>query len=239
VAGGGFRSRGFGASLYAQYEWEGPYISAVVGYQRLGLHETRKVTYPSFNINQPSADATAEGTTTLQNLMASAATGWVFTWGGTALEPFVNADFRQGRLAAFSESSVNNPGSGLPLGVEAGYGLSYASQTFRILDATVGVRLQHAFPTPLGVVLPYARFEYHHNYLENNYAVVASYAALGTGAPVFDLPADPINAGYYLFAGGVVLALPHGLQAYVQYQATSQAPYVLSRQTTISVRGEF
>jgi uncharacterized protein with beta-barrel porin domain len=197
------------------------------------------VTYPSFNINQPSADSTADGSSTLQNLTASASTGWVFTWGGTALEPFVNADFRQGTLAAFTESSQNNPGSGLPLGVDAGYGLSYASQTFRILDATAGVRVQHAFRWPLGVILPYARFEYHHDYLENNYAVVASYAALGTGAPVFYLPADPINAGYYLFAGGVVVGLPYGLQAYAQYQTTSQAPYVLSRQTTISVRGEF
>lgn len=240
TAGGGFRSHGYGLTLYGQWEGEGPYVAGSVGYQRLSFHETRKVTYPSFNIAVPSPDATADGSSTLQNILASVSVGWVFTWGGTSLEPYVRGDYRLGRLGDFTEVSYINKADGtLDTSTQAGYGLSYAAQTFRILDAAAGVRLQQAIPTPIGVILPYARFEYHHNYLENSYAVTASYVDLGAGAPQFNLPADPIDASFYQYSAGVLLVLPHGLQAFAQYQATSSAPYVASRQATVSIRGEF
>lgn len=239
VAGGGFRTHGFGLTLYGQYEWEGPYVSATLGAQYLDFHETRLVTYPSFNIAVPSADVTAQGTSQINTLLGSLAGGWLFTWGGAAVEPYVNADFRQGRLGGFSESSAYNATAGLDLaGQESGFGLTYAPQTFRVLDASVGLRLQYTFPGRLGVIVPYLRGEYHHDLLENSYAVVATYAALGPGAPAFDLPSDPIDSPFYVVGGGVSVVLRHGIQAFVQYQLTTGAPYITSRQAIVSIRGE-
>lgn len=237
VAGGGFRSNGYGLMLYGQYEWEGPYITGSLGWQHANFNETRLITYPSFNIAVPSTDATAEGTTHTNSLLASAAAGWAFTWRAASAEPYVSIDYRHVDLAGFHESSVVNAGPNA--GQPAGFDFDYAAQLFHIADSAVGLRLQYAFTLPFGVIVPYGRFEYHRDFGANAYSVVASYNAIAGSAAQFDLPTDPAAKHFYEFAGGFSVVLKHGIQGFIQYQTTSDMPYVTSRLISGGVRAEF
>lgn len=140
VAGGGFRSHGYGATLYGLYEWEGPYISASATWQRSQFHETRLITYPSFNIAVPSVDVTADGSTNIDSLLATVGAGWSFNWRAFGAEPYLNANYHHEDLDGFSETSTNDAGPNA--GQEAGFGLSYAPQLFRVLDASAGFTMR-------------------------------------------------------------------------------------------------
>ncbi|MGH8218069.1 MAG: autotransporter outer membrane beta-barrel domain-containing protein [Steroidobacteraceae bacterium] len=237
VAGGGFRAHGYGVTLYGLYEWEGPYISASASWQRVHLDESRLITYPSFNIAVPSVDVTARGSTSLNSLLATFGTGWSLNWRAFTAEPYLNASFRRATLDGFSETSTNNAGP--DAGQEAGFGLSYAPQLFRILDISAGLRLQYAFKLPFLVAIPYVRAAYHRNLLANDYTVSAAYDQAASDGSQFDIPSDPVDNHYAELAGGFSVVLPHGIQGFAQYQMTTGMQYVVSRQISAGIRAEF
>jgi uncharacterized protein with beta-barrel porin domain len=237
VAGGGFHSNGYGLLLYGMYEWEGPYISFSAGYQRSNLDENRLITYPSFNIAVPSTNVTAYGSTHTNTLLATFSTGWALNYGGFTAEPYVNADYRHVNLDGFSESSVNN--SGPDQGQPAGFDFDYAPQQFRVLDTSVGLRLQYAVRLPFGVIVPYTRAEYHHNFATNEYTVTAAYNAIASDGAQFDLPTDPTDKHFEQFAGGFSIVLTHGIQGFAQFQTTTGMQYVTSRLVSGGIRAEF
>ncbi|HTT00507.1 MAG TPA: autotransporter outer membrane beta-barrel domain-containing protein [Steroidobacteraceae bacterium] len=237
VAGGGFRAHGYGIMFYGIYEWEGPYITASAGWQRADLNETRLITYPSDNLAVPSTNATAKGSTHTDSVLASLSAGWSFTWHAAGVEPYITADYRHVNLAGFSESSYEN--SGPDAGQEAGFDFNYAPEHFQITDSAVGLRLQYTFTPSFGVIVPYARAEYHHEFGANAYTVTSTYNAISGSGAQFDLPTDPADTHFYVFSGGFSVVLKHGLQGFAQYQTSSGMTYVTSRLISGGIRVEF
>lgn len=237
VVGGGIRAKGYSGILYALLDWNGPYLSGSLGWQRMDYHTTRLITYPSFNIAVPSADATAYGAPHSDALLGTFTLGWSFARRSWTVEPYVAADYRHVDIAAFRETSVNN--SGPDAGSPAGFDLAYSSQTVRLLDAAAGLRMEYAFRPSFGVIVPYIRGEYHHNFDTNPFTVVSTYAALAGSGVAFALQSDPAPQKYYVVAGGLSMVLPHGIQVFAQFEDLGGMQYVSSRQITGGIRGEF
>lgn len=237
VAGGGFRANGYGLLFYGLYEWEGPYLSFSAGWQHSNIDETRLITYPSDNLAVPSANATASGSTHTNALIASFSAGWPLPYRAATAEPYLNIQYRDAKLAGFTETSVNNGGA--EAGTDGGFQFTYASQEFRIADAALGLRLQYAFTPHFGVIIPYARAEYHRIFGANTYTVAAAYSPIASGGNVFNLPTDPADTHYSAFGGGLSVVLPHGVQGFAQFQTTSGMQFVTSRLISAGIRVEF
>ncbi len=237
IAGGGFRSNGYGVLFYGLYEWEGPYVTASAGWQRSDLNETRLITYPSFNIAVPSTSATAQGSTHTNSLITSFSAGWVFTRGPAAVEPFVSVDYRHVDLSGFQETSVNNAGAAAA-GQTSGFALDYAPQQFRIGDSALGLSLRYTFTPRFGVIVPYARAAYHHTFDANTYSVVGAFSPIAGSGAQFVLPTDPAAEHFYEFGGGFSVVLKRGFQGFVQFQMTSGMEYVTSRLISAGIRAE-
>jgi uncharacterized protein YhjY with autotransporter beta-barrel domain len=101
------------------------------------------------------------------------------------------------------------------------------------------LRLQYAVRLPFGVIVPYARAEYHHNFATNEYTVSAAYNAIASSGAQFDLPTDPTDKHFEQFAGGFSIVLTHGIQGFAQFQTTSGLQYVTSRLVSGGIRAEF
>jgi uncharacterized protein YhjY with autotransporter beta-barrel domain len=237
VAGGGFHSNGYGLMIYGQYEWEGPYITGSVGWQRANIDENRLITYPSFNVAVPSTDVTAQGSTHTNSLIASVSAGWALTWHALSAEPYLSAEYRHVDMAGFTESSVNN--SGPDVGQDAGFQFEYAPQHFQITDTAVGLRLQYALTFSFGVIVPYGRAEYHRDFNTSPYTVTSSYSAIASSGAQFNLPSDPADTHFAAFTGGFSGVFKHGVQCFLQYQTTADMTYVTSRLISGGIRVEF
>lgn len=235
VVDGGIKSKGYGLMLYGLYEWDGPYVNASLGVQNLSHDSTRVITYPSFNINTESTYATAYGSTDSRNLSATLNGGWPLSRGAFGFEPYVRAEYRKIDIDAFDETSVHNSGSNA--GQPAGFDFSFGSQSIKSLDTALGVKFQYVFTPSFGVIVPFARAEYHHNFETDPFTVTAVYR--GSSGSGFALPSDERDSNFTTYALGASMVLKFGWQAFFQYQRVAGLSYLDSQAISGGIRGEF
>lgn len=242
IVDGGIRSHGFSLSAYGLYDWDGPYVSASLGVQRLSHDSTRKITYPSFNPSIESTNATARGSTHSTTFTATLNAGWSLNHRAFGFEPYAHVEYRNIGINSFRETSVNNAGS--EAGQPAGFDFNVDDQSIKSIDAAVGVRFQYTFTPSFGVITPYAKAEYHHEFENNPFSTRTTYDGLlgdNTLSPAatFDLPSDKPDNSFYVVAGGFSLVLKHGIQGFLQYQAVESLDLLTNHAITGGIRGEF
>jgi uncharacterized protein YhjY with autotransporter beta-barrel domain len=220
IVSGGIRGAGYSAIFYTQFEWDAPYLNLSVGYQHLALDTRRSITYPSLNPLIPSVDETSTSSATATSLIANLGAGYSFHWRGFSAEPYLNTQYVDTKIAAFTEHGGN------------GFDTNVASQSIPSLTSAAGLKLQQAFLPPFGVIVPYVYGEYRHEFMEKSRTVQTSYAAANVSAADFSLPTDAPTRSYYAVGGGLTVVLKHGLQGFLQYvkilQLTNYTDYVAS-----------
>lgn len=239
IVDGDIKSDGYSGILYGMYEWNGPYLSASVGYQRLSLESTRLITYPSFNPKVESTDVMARGDTDSDTFTATFNAGWSLNWKAFGAEPYVRAEYRNMKLHGFKESSVHNGGS--RAGQAAGFDFSFGDQTIKSLDAVAGFRVQYALTPKFGVIVPYVKAEYHRQLENDPHLVDATYNALSgtSGAAAFDVVGDESDDSFYVLSGGLSVVLQRGWQAFIQYQTVESLNLLSNDVITGGIRAEF
>lgn len=205
IVDGNIRGNGQGALAYAQFEGEAAYVNGSVGVQHLSLSTVRKITYPSNNPDIPSVNDTSMSSTGTNTVTATLATGYVFHYRAFSAEPYLNAQYVNVQIKAFTEHS----GEGFDFRVDG--------QSIHSEEGVVGLKLQYALLPPFGVIVPYVYGEYRHEFSDGSRLVQSTYAAGISTTPDMNLPTDPATTHYYVVGGGGSIVLKHGLQGFVQY----------------------
>jgi hypothetical protein len=222
IVDGGIRGEGFSVISYAQYEGDSAYVNLSLGFQHLDLDTRRSITYPSLNPAIPSVNDTTTSDTIATSYIGSVGTGYTFHWRGFSAEPYLNGQYVNTRIAAFTEHD-----SGLD-----GFDTAVGSQSIPSMTTALGLKFQQAFLPPFGVIVPYVYGEFRHEFLERSRNIDTAYAGADTAAANFNLPTDAPTRNYYAVGGGVTVVLKHGLQGFVQYvkvlQLTNYSEYVAS-----------
>lgn len=239
VVEGGIESDGYSLIVYGLHEWDGPYLSASLGWQRLSLDTTRRIAYPSFNPDVESTDVTARGSTDSTTISATLNGGWAFNWRAFGAEPYLRAEYRDMKLDDFDETSVYNSGS--LAGQPAGFDFSFGEHDIKSLDTALGFRLQYALTPNFGVIVPYVKVEYHWQLEDDPHAVNATYESMGGATPAvrFDLVGDEPDHEFYVAAAGLSLVLKGGWQGFIQYQTVQSLDLLTNDVITGGVRSEF
>lgn len=232
VVDGGIKSKGFSLTAYGLYEWNGPYLSASLAFQGLSHDTTRVITYPSFNTDVEAVYATAYGSTDSRTVTGSLNLGWPISRGAFGIEPYLRSDYRNVKIDGFSERSVDNFTGG-----PAGFDFRFDSQSISSLDAALGAKIQYVFTPSFGVIVPFLRAEYHHNFDTDPTTVNAIYN--GTSGSGFLLPSDERDSSYVVTALGTSVVLKFGWQAFFQYQRVESLKYLSSQTIAGGIRGEF
>ena len=154
IVDGGIRGEGYGAIVYSQYEGDSAYVNASVGLQHLSLDTRRAITYPSLNPLIPSVNEVSTSSATATSWIASVGTGYTFHWRGFSAEPYLNGQYVNTSIGAFTEHGGN------------GFDTDVGSQSIPTLTTAVGLKFQQAFLPSFGVIVPYAYGEYRHEFME-------------------------------------------------------------------------
>jgi outer membrane autotransporter protein len=239
VVDGGIESDGFSLIVYGLHEWDGPYMSASLGWQRLSLDMTRRITYPSFNPDTESTDVTARGSTDSTTFSATFNSGWAFGWKAFGAEPYMRAEYRDMKLDDFAENSVYNSGS--LAGQAAGFDFAFGDQHIKSFDTALGFRVQYALTPSFGVIVPYLKAELHWQLENDPHAVDATYENMGgvTPAAPFDIVGDESDDSFYVAAVGFSVVLKGGWQGFIQYQTVQSLDLLSNDVITGGVRSEF
>jgi outer membrane autotransporter protein len=239
VVDGGIESDGYSLIVYGLHEWNGPYMSASLGWQNLSLDLTRRITYPSFNPDTESTDVTARGSTDSSTFSMTFAAGWAWNWRAFGAEPYLRAEYRDMKLDGFNEASIYNSGS--LRGRPAGFDFSFGDQTIKSFDTALGFRVQYALTPRFGVIVPYLKAEFHKQLEDDPHAVDATYEDMGGATPAvpFDIVGDKSDDSFYVAAIGLSVVLKGGWQGFIQYQTVQSLDLLSNDVITGGVRSEF
>jgi uncharacterized protein YhjY with autotransporter beta-barrel domain len=240
IVDGGVRTHGLSLIAYGLYEWDGPYVSASLGAQRLEHKSRRRITYPSFNPSVESVYATARSSTHSTTYTGTFSAGWALTKRAFGVEPYLKLEYRNIGIDGFRERSINDFGS--EAGQPAGFDFTVDDQSIKSLDGALGIRLQYTLTPSFAVIVPYIKGEYHHEFESDPFSTRAAYqgaASDATGAGIFDLPSDRPDSSFYVFAGGFSVVLKHGIQGFIQYQTIQSLDLLSNHVIAGGIRGEF
>lgn len=115
--------------------------------------------------------------------------------------------------------------------------LSIQDQSVTSVPLTLGTSVGYGISTGKGVVTPYVRFEYLHEFNDQLPALTGNLIAL-PGA-VFTLPPGTIDRNYVQVGGGATMALAGGWSGFVDYDILLAYTALTTQTVTAGVRRDF
>lgn len=235
-ASGRIESDGFAAVLYASYEWDGPYLSASAGVQRLKNDIRRDVRY---EIPPDTIDAVATGSTDSNAFTATLDGGWMFQNGAFSYEPLIRVLYRNTQFDAFTETAVDRATS-LPVGIDYQFG----ERSTATLNASLGMKAAYVLTPAFGVLTPYAQAEYRREFKDEAMKSTGDFAdlvAAGVTSPTatLTLNSDRPDTSYYAVELGVSAVFKHGIQAFLNGRSLFGLSNSDLLVMSVGLRGEF
>jgi uncharacterized protein YhjY with autotransporter beta-barrel domain len=213
IVSGNVKGSGGGLTGYAANNWGAFSVNGSLGVQRMSLDSRRVVAYPSNNAQIASVDSSFFSSTNATSVLASAGAAYIFYLRAFSAEPYLNWEYIGTRIGAFAETGR---------GTDPEFAVSVAGQSISSLQSVVGMKLQYAISSRLGVVNPYAYGEFRHEFRDESQAISSQYENSSSAPNHFQLPTDNIDPNYYEVGGGLSVVLPHRLELHAQYMKVLQ-----------------
>ncbi|MEM6676344.1 MAG: autotransporter outer membrane beta-barrel domain-containing protein [Pseudomonadota bacterium] len=191
------------------------YLEGTV-YGGFGDHDsTRRIVISDTSaIGLSNIDERARANTDSTQLGFTLGGGYDFTFGAATVTPMGRIEYIHSSIDGTTESGAN--------------GLDLATSDQEIDSFTTQIGLQASYPisTSFGIISPYARGEWFHEFLNDNDAPVIRYASDFTtdssGAPnsEFTISEEEVDRNYGVLSGGVTVTLPNGMTGFLEGGAT-------------------
>ena len=210
VVDGVMESEGESLLLFAMSQGERVTLSGSIGLQSLDYLVSRDIKYPSFNPDTESIYQNALSEPTSESLFATFGFGYAFTWDKVGLEPFLNIEYIDSTIDAFSEQrSLNQLGD--PTATRR-FDLAVSEQKIESLKTSVGFRFQYVFTPRWGVFVPFLSAAAIREHEDTSRTITAGYAALKDvlGTSTFVVPTDAPDESYVTASAGFSLILRGG-----------------------------
>lgn len=184
-------------SLYASFDTGGFYADGILSYTAIQYELDRRILYPS-------VDRTAHGDTDADEWAASVGAGYNFHRGGWTFGPYLRAEYIDVEIDGFTEGGA------------LGLNLKYSDSDIRSFTTDLGGSASYAFSTGFGVISPYMRAEWEHEYENDGRHIGVIYAADPNRTRFFVATSAP-DRDYFNVGAGVNVTFARGLSAFVDF----------------------
>ena len=237
--GGDVERDGFGVGLYSTWYQGDFYVDFLAGVAAGQYDLLRNVGYSVANKSGGTTivDQAFTADTDATDVTLALGGGYAWSFGGFGLTPFVQATYLHSDIDGYRESlrgSNTSPGFGLALAVE--------DQEVKSLTSNVGVNLTKNINASWGVLTPYLRADWEHEYLNDSRDIVAGFAVVD---PAYDalnriiIPTDDPDRDYFNLGLGLSAVLPGGLQGFLDYSTVLGYNDLELHQFVVGLRWEF
>jgi uncharacterized protein with beta-barrel porin domain len=216
ITSGNVSGNGGGATLYFEQDWNTAYLNVSAGVQRMTLDTRRLVAYPSNNPQEPSVNTNFFSSTGATSWLGTVGGGYSYYLRALSATPYANLQYLGTRIGSFAENGA---------GSDPELALAVNGQSVTSLQSVLGLKLNYAWSTRLGVFIPYGYGEFRHEFRDKSQIVTSHYVLSQSAADQFQLPTDNIDENYEEVGGGVITELPHHFQLYAQYLKVLQLQY--------------
>jgi uncharacterized protein with beta-barrel porin domain len=234
VSGGGVDSDGWGLSAFGTYNHEMFYVDGLIGYGRMDYDVKRSVFY----VPGPDAEGTAEdgaprafnakADTDSDDFVASLGIGHDGSRGALNYGPFARLTYYKIDIDGYREKGTG----------ATEFALAVDDQDVESLTTSIGGRVSYSISRSFGVVLPYARAEWIHEFDNDARTVSATYVHDPNSTLLAARTNDP-DRDYGFLGVGVSAVMPHGYQLFVDYQGLVGYRDLTEHQFVAGLRAEF
>jgi outer membrane autotransporter protein len=237
LAGGDVDADAFSGSIFGTYYVGNFYIDGIGTFSGVKYTIRREINIPSNNPNADSVSAVATG--------EPGANGYAFSFGGGyegryqkwSYSPFLRVDYRKLDIDGHTESGTD------------GLNLKVDGQDVNSLILALGGKVTYAISAPFGVVLPFFRAEYNHEFEDDAVLLRAQYfapidpsnnlTATGLTNPVFEARTDGPDRNFAVIGGGISAVFQRNVQAFIDFESVVGRSNVTNNILTTGVRVEF
>lgn len=143
----------------------------------------------------------------------------------------INTSARLGYSRTDIDSYTENPA--------AGWELAFDSQIIESLTTRLAVQASYAISTNFGVLLPYVKASWAHEFMNDGDGIGFRYANDPTNLSEFTIiPVGP-DRNYFPLGAGVSTTFPNGWAAFLDYESTVGIKDFTSHLVTVGLRKEF
>lgn len=196
------------------------YVDWAATYTRINNNLQRDFAYPGFSgsaSSQPDADLYGVG----------ASLGKDFNLRAWLLSPYVRFEYARLHLDPYQEQG----GSGMNCETDA--------QTYESFIGVSGFQASHAFSLPWGVLTPSLRFEWEHQFANDNRRIGVGLVDATEGTGNFFLATGNPDRDYFNLGGAVAATLPGGIAAFLRCEARLGQTALSSQTVELGMRMPF
>jgi len=237
--GGDVDLDGFGGSLYGTYYVGDFYLDFLAGAAGKKYDTERNVRYSvaANTAGMTVVDQVFAGDTDATDVNFGLGTGYNLSFGGFAVTPFAHFAYLQSTIDGYTEKQQGQNGN-------AGFGLALRvdEQEVKSLASNLGVQLAHAINTSGGVLTPYVRVDWEHEYENDARNITAHFANVARNYDalnVITIPSDNPDRDFVNISAGLSTVFPGGLQCFVDYSTVLGYEDITLHRFVVGLRMEF
>ncbi|MEA3410264.1 MAG: autotransporter outer membrane beta-barrel domain-containing protein [Pseudomonadota bacterium] len=231
VSGGDSDSNGFGAALFGLYYLDRINFHGILGYARNDFDLERSVVIPSNNPTIASQSVTASSSPDSNQFYIAGGVGYDMTTGAWNYGPFLDLRYLNADIGGYTETGAG------------GLNLQVDSQDFDSLKTVLGFQGAYAISQSFGVLQPYLRAAWHHEYLNDSRTINSRYVNefIPVGGSPTNLPVvtESPDRDYGTIGIGLLSVFQGGWQGYFLYERWIALDNITDNVFALGVRGEF
>ena len=228
--------KGMVVSVYGQWESNSLYVNGSFGNQWLSHDLQRSADY--YSSGNPVVPLIADAATNSTTLQASFNGGYVWHVGSTSVDAAVNAQYQNSRIDGFKETGAVCPAGACSVD-SVDFNMQIDSARIKSTEASVTVRVQHAYTPSYGVLVPFVSAELIKQLDDKGYVITGMYESLYGVIPNFNLATDKPDTQYYAASAGLSFVRQGGWQGFLKYRAKFGLDNVSDSLISAGVRKEF
>lgn len=235
---------GYGLSLYGTYYLKDWYIDAIGTYGQRDYTTVRNLNYtvPKFPLDPtPGPNTTVSqsfiGEPGARDFDLFLGVGYNYYKRGFNLTPYVNLRYINSQIDGYTERNQNpntSAGFGLPLEVE--------EQEINSFTSRLGGQLSYAFGTQVGILSPYFRLDWEHEFKNDERTFIARFDSVGpqyNSTNIIRITTDAPDQDYFNLGLGMSATFPRGVMAYIDYATLLDLANTTAHRLAAGIRYEF
>ncbi len=227
--GGGMKMHTTTLTLMGTYFRDAFYVDGLMTYGWADAETRRRVVYDTAS---SVVDRTAAGDSDASQVVAGIGGGWDFTRGKWVFGPHFGANFTKVTIDKYAERGAG------------GLDLVLQDQVSRTTTANVGFHVSYTMTPSWGVLVPYFRVDYTHEFQYEGQAPDVRFrndrfsGDITNPTRPFEIITEDSDPDYFVWSAGVHVQLIHGIAGFIDYQSHAELNKLDLQGITAGVRFE-
>ena len=206
VSGGDVDADGYGLSLFGSWYQDDFYLTGLAGFGRQDYDLSRRIVIPTNSANPANqgANRTADADTDSDYWTLSLGAGYELRRDALTINPYLQLDYLNADIDGYQETGA------------LGLNLEVDDQEVDSLVSVLGTQVSMTFSQDFGIVQPYARAEWRHEF-QNDQRTIRTQYRFDPRDNVLEITTDEPDRNYYAVGLGVSAVFQSGLQGFVGY----------------------